>query len=103
MDHGVIGVHGGGHVLVGVAVRRVRDNQGGLPYCAVSDEHALDLVAVQKISTVCPTSPVFRIRIRIQIRPDPKLFGLKDPDPKLLISDPDPDPPLFTPNLKICF
>jgi len=27
-------------------------------------------------------------RIRIQIRPDPKLFGLKDPDP-------DPDPLLF--------
>jgi len=26
--------------------------------------------------------------------PDLKLFGLKDPDP---------DPPLFTPNLKICF
>jgi len=35
--------------------------------------------------------PVFRIRIR----PDPKLFGLKDPDPKFLISDPDPDPSLF--------
>jgi len=31
---------------------------------------------------------------RIRIRPDPKLFGLKDPDPdlKLLILDPDPDP-----------
>jgi len=26
---------------------------------------------------------VFRIRIRIWIRPDPKLFGLKDPDPSL--------------------
>jgi len=26
---------------------------------------------------------------RIRIRPDPKLFGLKDPDPKLLISDPE--------------
>jgi len=38
-------------------------------------------------------TPVFRIRM------DPKLFGFKDPDPKLLISDPDPapdpDPPLF--------
>ena len=32
---------------------------------------------------------------RIRIRPDPKLFGLMDPDPKLIISDPDPDPPLF--------
>jgi len=29
-------------------------------------------------------------KIRIRIRPDPKSFGLKDPDPKLLISDPDP-------------
>ena len=29
---------------------------------------------------------------RIRIRPDPKLFGLKDPDPKFLILDPDPDP-----------
>ena len=41
---------------------------------------------------------VFRIRIRA----DPRLFSLKDPDPKLLISDPDPapdqDPTLFTPN-----
>jgi len=26
---------------------------------------------------------------RIRIRPDPKLFGLKDPDQKLLISDPE--------------
>jgi len=26
-------------------------------------------------------SAVFGIRIRIRIRPDPKLFGLKDPDP----------------------
>jgi len=49
--------------------------------------------------------PVFRIRIR----PDPKLFGLKDPDPdpKLLISDPDPapdpDPPLFHTKLKNMF
>ena len=51
------------------------------------------------------SASVFRIRIR----PDPKLFGLKDPDPdpKLLISDPDqlriPILPFFTPNLKICF
>jgi len=50
---------------------------------------------------------VFRIRIRI--RPDPKLFGLEDPDPdpKLLISDPapdlDPDPPLFHTKLKNLF
>jgi len=48
---------------------------------------------------------------QIRICPDPKLFGLKDPDPILLISDtdldpapaPDPDPSLFTPNLGICF
>jgi len=40
--------------------------------------------------------PVFRIR------PDPKLFGLKDPDPKLLFSDPapDPDPSLFHTKLR---
>jgi len=41
---------------------------------------------------------------RIRIRPDPKLFGLKDPDPdpKLLISDPDPDldPSLFHTKLR---
>jgi len=49
--------------------------------------------------------PVFRI----WIRPDPKLIGLKDPDPKLLISDPDPDPapapdpPLFHTKLKNMF
>jgi len=47
--------------------------------------------------------PVFRIRIR----PDPKLFGLTDPDTKLLISDPDPapdpDPPLFHTKLKNMF
>ena len=30
-----------------------------------------------------------------RIRPDPKLFGLRDPDPKLLISDPDPAPDPF--------
>jgi hypothetical protein len=42
-----------------------------------------------------------------QIRPNPKLSGLKDPDPdpKLLISDrdpaPDPDPPLFHTKLKM--
>ena len=47
-------------------------------------------------------SAVFRIRIR----PDPKLFGLKDPDPdpKLLISDQDPapnqDPSLFHTKLR---
>jgi len=46
-----------------------------------------------------PLSPVFRIRIR----PDPKLFGLMDPDRKLLISDPDPDPPLFHAKLKNMF
>jgi hypothetical protein len=46
---------------------------------------------------------------QIRIRPDPKLFGLKDldPDPKLLISDPDlapdPDPPLFHTKLKNMF
>jgi len=46
---------------------------------------------------------------RIRIRPDPKLFGLKDPDPdpKLLILDPDPapdpDPPLFDTKLKNMF
>jgi len=41
---------------------------------------------------------VFRTRIRLDL----KLFGLKDSDPKLLISDPasDPDPPLFHSNLK---
>jgi len=40
---------------------------------------------------------------RIRIRPDPKLFGFKDPDldPKVLFSD--PDPPLFHTKLKICF
>ena len=38
--------------------------------------------------------------------PDPKLFGLKDLDPKLLISDPDPasypnpDSPLITTKLQ---
>jgi len=59
---------------------------------------------------------VFRIWIRI--RPDPKLFGLKDPDPdpKLLILDPekcekmedpdpeqDPDPPFFHTKIKNMF
>jgi hypothetical protein len=36
----------------------------------------------------------FEIVFRIRIRPDPKLFGLKDPDldTKLIILDPDPDP-----------
>jgi len=48
---------------------------------------------------------------RIRIRPDPKLFGLKDPapDPKLLflirirILLRIRILPFFTPNLKICF
>jgi len=50
-------------------------------------------------STVPTVPAVFRIR------PDPKLFGLKDPDPdpKLLISDLDPDPPLFHTKLKNMF
>ena len=52
---------------------------------------------------------LFKTVFRIRIRPDPKLFGLKDtdPDPKLLISDPDlapdPDPPLFHTKLKNMF
>jgi len=43
--------------------------------------------------------PLFRIRIR----PDPKLFGLKDLDPKSLIPDPAPDPPLFHTKLRNMF
>jgi len=41
----------------------------------------------------------------IRIRPDPKLFGLKDPDPKLLNSDLDTAPDLspFHTKLKECF
>jgi len=50
-------------------------------------------------STSDSSHPVFRIRIR----PDPKLFGIKDPDPKLIISDLDPDPPLFHTKLKNMF
>jgi hypothetical protein len=52
---------------------------------------------------------VFRIQIRIRIHPDPKLFGLKDPDPdpKLLISDLDPDsapdPSIFHTKLRNMF
>jgi len=62
-----------------------------------------------KIGQFWLSKPVFRIWIRIRIRPDPKLFGLKDPDPKLLILDPgrdpapDPDPPLFHTKLKNMF
>ena len=41
------------------------------------------------------STPMSKAVFWIQIRTDPKLFGLKDPDPKLLISDPDPNPPLF--------
>jgi len=44
---------------------------------------------------------------RIRICPDLKLFGLKDPDPKLVISDPDPaldpDPSLFHTKLRNMF
>jgi len=45
--------------------------------------------------------PVFRIRNRSDL----KLFGLTDldPDPKLLISDPAPDPPLFHTKLRNMF
>jgi len=52
---------------------------------------------------------ILKPEFQIRIRPDPKLFGLKDPDPKLLISDPDPapypdpDPPLFHTKLKNMF
>ena len=54
---------------------------------------------------------MFGAVFRIRIRPDPKLFGLKDPDPdpKLLISDPDPapvsdpDPSLFHTKLRNMF
>jgi len=35
---------------------------------------------------------LFAAVFRIRICPDLKLFGLKDRDPKLLISDPDRDP-----------
>ena len=43
-------------------------------------------------------SYVFQV-FQIRIRPDPKSYGLKDPDPELLISDPDLalDPLLFAP------
>jgi hypothetical protein len=45
--------------------------------------------------------PVFRSRIR----PDPKLFGFKDLDPKLIITDPspDPNPPLYHTKLRNMF
>jgi len=36
-----------------------------------------------------------------EIRQDPKIFGLKEPDPKSLT--PDPDPPLFHTKLKNMF
>ena len=41
VDHGVVGVDGGGDVLRGVTVSRVGDDQAGLPHRAVPDEHAL--------------------------------------------------------------
>ena len=45
VDHGVIRVHGRGHVLVGIAICRVGDDEGGLAHRSVADEHALDLVS----------------------------------------------------------
>jgi len=58
------------------------------------------------IFEIIPNSDQFRIKplksvFRIRIRPDPKLLGLKDLDPNLLISD--PDPPLFHRKLKNMF
>ena len=53
-----------------------------------SNDTTFDPPSVPLDSTFKVLKAVFRIRIR----PDPKLFGLRDPDPKLLISDPDPDP-----------
>ena len=44
VDDDVVGVDGGGDVLAGVAVRRVRDDQRRLPHRTVPQEHALDLV-----------------------------------------------------------
>jgi len=62
-------------------------------------------IRIYTITDHKPWKAMFRIRIRPDPKlfglkdPDPKLFGLKDPDPdpdpKLLISDPAPDPPLF--------
>jgi len=45
-----------------------------------------------RLVNVCAYKSMHRNRLYavFRIRPDPKLFGLKDPDPKLLISDPDP-------------
>jgi len=42
---------------------------------------------------VTPLFTLLQPGFRTRNRPDPKLFGLKDPDPKLFISD--QDPPCF--------
>ena len=40
----MVGVHGGGHILVGIAVGRVGDDEGCLAHRSVTNEDALDLV-----------------------------------------------------------
>jgi len=56
-------------------------------------------VEIEICAEKCTLKAVFRIRIR----PDPKLFGLKDLNSKLLISDPDPDPSLSHTKLRNMF
>jgi len=68
-----------------------------------------DLDRTWRITTDPYRDPTWRAVFRIRIRPDPKLFGLKypEPDPKLLISDPDPaldpDPLLFQTKVRNMF
>ena len=48
MHDSMVRVHGRGNILVGVAVRCVRDDQGRLAHGSVTDKHAFDFVAASK-------------------------------------------------------
>jgi len=49
VDHHVVGVDGGGHVLRGVAVGGVADNQTRFAHRPVTQKHALDLAAAAAV------------------------------------------------------
>jgi hypothetical protein len=58
IDHSVVGVHGRGHILIGVAVCRVGDYQGGFAHSSVPDKNAFDLVVAAQREIYLPGTTV---------------------------------------------
>jgi len=97
-------------VFAGTSTRTSRRRWKGCAPCAarVACAAAGQAASNQRKSSLSATTKTRPyVVIVLNSVPDPKLFGLEDADPKLLISDSDPAPdsapPLFEPKLRnIC-